>query len=132
MNREEQLRIFLEKNPPLRSFFSPATGLTMHDGADVLKMKWKMEGEDDGSTMLVIVMLTRGKTVARSSPTVGGMGDFFVERWTSLAEDGLYALPFKMDEVFGPVERFEENRWMNAAMNCEDWIYKDFRCKKRL
>jgi len=131
MSRVEYIQLFLDKNPQLKSFFSPATVLPMYEGVDVVKMRYKVEGEEDGSVMLVIVMLTRGKTVARSSPTVGMVGSMFVERWISRAEEGLYASPFELDEVFGPVERFEEERWMKAAMNCEEWLYREFRCRKR-
>jgi len=132
MERAEQICFFVEKHPNLGSFFSPATIIPMYRGADIIKIKYKMEGEDDGGVSFVFVILTRGKTVARSSPTMGSNGELFVERWISRADEGLYALPFELDEIFGGVEIFEEDNWMRAAMNCEEWIYKDFRCRKRL
>ena len=132
MGRPEDISMFLGKNPSLGSFFSRATAVPMYKGADIVRMKWKMEGEDDGATMLVIVMLTRGKTISRSSPVPGARTGMYVERWISRAEDGLYALPFGLDDVFGPVEELEEDIWMSAAMNCESWIYEKHCCKKCL
>jgi len=131
MERAEQISLFVKKHPNLGSFFSPATTMPLYRGADILKIKYKMEGEDDGGVSFVIVMLTKGKTVTRSSPSLSN-GELFVERWISRADEGLYASPFELDEIFGGVEKFEEDNWMRAAMNCEEWIYKDFRCRKRL
>ena len=131
MERAEKISLFVEKHPNLGSFFSPATVMPMYSGADIIKIKYKIEGEDDGGVSFVIVILTKGKTVTRSSPSLSN-GELFVERWISRADEGLYALPFELDEIFGGVEKFEEDNWMRAAMNCEEWIYKDFRCRKRL